>query len=114
MAAEFVIKRAEDGQFMFNLKAPNGEIILTSELYRSKEGAEVGVASVKENASDDEQYERKSASNGQFYFALKAKNGELIGTSEFYATAESREKGIASVKRNAPGAKVAMPASPTS
>jgi len=99
------------------LKAPNGEIILMSGLYHSKEGAEVGVASVKENASDDEQYERKCAFNGQFYFALKAKNGELIGTSEFYTTAESREKGIASVKRNAPGAKVPMPAisaSPTS
>ena len=104
MAAKFVIKKASDGQFLFHLKAGNGEIILRSELYKTKASAENGVASVRKNAPDDARYERKTASNGQFMFNLKAGNHEIIGTSELYKAEASRENGIASVKQNAPDA----------
>ncbi|MDR6502764.1 DUF1508 domain-containing protein [Burkholderia sp. MS455] len=104
MAAKFVIKKASDGQFLFHLKAGNGEIILRSELYKTKASAENGVASVRKNAPDDARYERKTASNGQFMFNLKAGNHEVIGTSELYKAEAGRENGIASVKQNAPDA----------
>ncbi|KVH55077.1 YegP family protein [Burkholderia cepacia] len=104
MAAKFVIKKASDGQFLFHLKAANGEIILRSELYKTKASAENGVASVRKNAPDDARYERKTATNGQFMFNLKAGNHEIIGTSELYKAEASRENGIASVKQNAPDA----------
>ena len=32
----YELKVAKDGQFMFNLKAANGQVILTSELYKTK------------------------------------------------------------------------------
>jgi uncharacterized protein YegP (UPF0339 family) len=114
MAGKFELKQAKNGQFMFNLKAGNGEIILTSEQYQAKSSAEQGINSVKANAPDDSRYDRKTASNGEFYFTLKAKNGEIIGKSEMYKSAAAMEKGIASVKNNAPSAtivdKVAQPA----
>jgi uncharacterized protein YegP (UPF0339 family) len=54
MAAKFELKKASSGQFHFNLKAGNGEIIATSEMYNSKESAKNGIASVKANAADAE------------------------------------------------------------
>jgi uncharacterized protein YegP (UPF0339 family) len=101
MAARFVIKNSSDGQFMFVLKAGNNEVILTSELYAQKQGAERGIASVRENAPDDARFDRRTSKAEEPYFVLKAANGEIIGTSEMYSSASAVEKGIASVKRNA-------------
>jgi uncharacterized protein YegP (UPF0339 family) len=105
MAAKFVLKKAVNGEFHFNLLATNGEIILTSETYKAKPGALNGIESVRTNAPDDKRYQRKE-SGDQFYFVLKAANHQVIGRSERYTTAKSMEKGIASVMKNAPGAKV--------
>lgn len=104
MPAKFTLRRSTNGQFYFNLKAGNGEIILASETYQSKAGAENGVQSVRTNAPIDSRYERKTASNGQPYFVLKAANGEPIGRSETYSSNSAMENGVASVKSNAPGA----------
>lgn len=88
------------------MKAGNGEIILISEMYKAKASADKGIASVKTNAPNDGRYDRKTATNGQFYFNLKAANGEIIGTSEMYTTSSARDNGIESVKNNAPEAKI--------
>ena len=101
MAAKFEIKESADKQFMFNLKAANGEVILTSETYRQKPLAEQGIASVRANASDDSRFERKTAKDGSPYFVLKAANGEIIGKSEMYSSVAAMENGIASVVKNA-------------
>jgi len=106
MAAKFEIRKGSSGQYRFNLKAGNGEIILTSETYYTKPGAKNGIESVKTNAPYDSRYERKVASNGQPYFVLKAGNGETIGRSETYSSTSAMENGIASVKTNAPSATV--------
>ncbi len=50
MSAKFVIKKDKSGQFRFNLKAGNGEIIATSEAYTTKAGCKNGIESVKKNA----------------------------------------------------------------
>ena len=106
MAAKFEIKESADKQFMFNLKAANGEVILTSETYRQKRSAEQGIASVKANASDDSRFERKTAKDGSPYFVLKAANGEIIGKSEMYSSVAAMENGIASVVKNAAEAEI--------
>lgn len=104
--AKFEIKNSTNDKFYFNLKARNGEVILTSEMYESKQGCKNGIESVKENAPDDENYDRKTASNGQYYFNLKAGNGEPIGKSEMYESKQGRDNGVESVKTNAPTAQV--------
>jgi uncharacterized protein YegP (UPF0339 family) len=106
MAAKFEIKKAKDGEFFFHLKAANGEIILTSEMYRVKASAKNGIASVKKNAPDDKRYQRKETHNGHQMFNLKAGNHEVIGTSQSYSSAEARDHGIESVKKKAPAAEV--------
>jgi len=93
-------------EFRFNLKAENGEKILHSEGYVSSAGCDNGIASVKTNSPIDSRYDKRNAVDGQFYFVLKAANGEIIGTSETYTTAASRDNGISAVKRVGPSAPV--------
>ncbi|MFO7944266.1 MAG: YegP family protein [Anaerolineales bacterium] len=103
---KFVIFTGKDGQFYFRLTARNGEPILASEGYKSKSGCENGIQSVKDNASEDGQYKRLEAANGEFYFRLLAKNNEVIGRSETYMSKQGRDNGIKSVMENAPKAPI--------
>lgn len=103
---KFEIKTTAKGNFIFNLKAGNGQIILTSEQYNSKAACENGVESVKKNAAEDGRYERKEAKDGSPFFNLKASNGQVIGKSEMYSSSSAMENGISSVKKNAPDASV--------
>ncbi|TBR38902.1 MULTISPECIES: YegP family protein [Dyella] len=104
MSGKFELKKSSNGQFHFNLKAGNGEIILSSEMYTTHAAALNGIESVRKNAPTDERYERKNAKNGQPMFNLKAANHQVIGSSEMYSSERAREEGIESVKKNAPGA----------
>jgi uncharacterized protein YegP (UPF0339 family) len=100
MAGWFELSKSSDGQFRFVLKASNSEIILTSQLYTAKTSAADGVASVQSNCQSDERYEKMTSTNGKAYFNLKASNGQVIGTSQMYASEATRDGGIASVKVN--------------
>ena len=101
---KFQIFKGTNDEFYFRLRAGNGEPILASEGYKAKQGCENGIASVKENAPNDERYKRLTSSNDQYYFNLTAANHEIIGTSEMYTTEEARDNGIEAVKRDAPNA----------
>ena len=103
---KFVITKRANGEFQFNLKAGNGQTILTSEGYTTKAACLNGIESVKTNSQDDDRYERKESSNGKPYFTLKAGNGQIIGSSEMYESTSARDNGIASVKSNAPDAEI--------
>ena len=103
---KFEIKKDKSNQFRFNLKAGNGQVILSSEAYATKTACENGVASVKSNSQDDKRYDRKTAKNGSPYFNLKASNGQVIGASEMYSSTSAMENGIESIKKNAPDASV--------
>lgn len=105
MPSKFEIKRGRGG-YRVNLKAGNGQVILTSELYASKSGAEKGIKSVKANAKRKAAFEERIARDGKKYFVMKARNGEVIGTSETYNSPSGSKHGIESVQRNAGGAKV--------
>jgi uncharacterized protein len=106
MAGKFELKKNDSGKFMFNLKASNGRVILTSQLYRAKAAALAGIESVRQHAADAANFERKTSAAGEPYFVLKAANRQIIGTSEMYNAAASMEKGIASVQAHAPEAGV--------
>ncbi len=100
--AKFEITKRKNGEYQFNLKAPNGEIILTSEGYVKKVDCINGIQSVRKNASDDGRFDRKKSVNGKHYFNLKAGNGQVIGVSEMYETESSMKHGLESVKIHAP------------
>ena len=121
MAGKFIITKAKNGEYTFNLKASNGEVVLTaSETYTSMAACENGVNSVKKNALSpvEDQTRNESAKHpkyelyqdkaGEFRFRLKAANGENIGKSEGYKAKASAKKGIASIGKNAPEAAVVV------
>jgi uncharacterized protein YegP (UPF0339 family) len=97
---KFTLKSSADERFYFTLSAKNGQVILTSQMYTTKASAVNGIVSVQINSSRDERYARHRSYDDQFYFNLKANNGQIIGTSEMYSSADMRDKGIDSVKEN--------------
>ena len=106
MAGWYELNKNDKGQFAFVLKAGNSEVILRSEQYQSKAAATNGIASMQANSALEERYERKLASDGRPFFNLKAANHQVIGTSQMYANAGTRDNGIESVKTNGPSATV--------
>ena len=116
---KFAIKETKTG-IKFDLKAGNGEVILSSEVYKSEASCRKGIASVMRNAPaavEDQTVEEFEALKhpkyeiyldkaGEFRFRLKARNGEIIGVSEGYKAKNSCLNGIESVKKNAPDAPI--------
>lgn len=96
----YEIKTDKSGQFRFNLKAGNGEIILSSEAYVQKASAMSGIESVQKNGPDESKYETRATKSDQPYFVLKAGNGQEIGRSESYSSEAACKNGIASVQKN--------------
>ncbi len=105
MAAKFEVKKTKSG-FVFNLKAPNGKYILSSEVYDEKKSAMDGVASVQIHSGAGKQYETRESKKKEPYFVLLAKNGEIIGKSEMYKSLKGCRNGIVSCMKFGPDAKV--------
>lgn len=103
---KFEILRRVNDDYQFNLKATNGEIILTSQGYASKAGCQNGIESVRVNSQDDSNFDRNESSNGKPFFNLRAANGLIIGTSQMYSSVAARDNGIKSVTKNAPDATI--------
>ncbi len=100
MAARYELSTTKVGKFHFVLKAGNNEVILSSQQYADKAGAEGGIASCQKNGKDDANFERKTSKADEPYFVLKAANGQIIGQSEMYTSKSGCENGIASVMKN--------------
>lgn len=118
---KFVIKTVASG-IKFDLKAGNGEVIATSEVYNSKSACKNGIESVRRNAPvaalEDQtvegfatekhpKFEVYKDNKGEYRFRLKATNGQIIATGEGYVAKASCLNGVESVRRNAPEAPVA-------
>ncbi len=105
MAATYDLKHGANGEkYRFNLKAANGEVILVSETYESKEGALNGIESGAQNSCVTTMRisSGRTRKRSEPYFVLKASNGQIIGMSEMYSSEAACENGIASVKKNGP------------
>jgi len=97
----FEIYKDKAGEFRFRLLAKNKEAILASEGYKTKAACKNGIASVVKNSQDKEMFEIKEAKNGKAHFVLKAKNSQVIGTSQMYTTKRGASCGVRSVATNA-------------
>lgn len=100
MHSFFEIKKTNNGRFLFNLIQSNGEIILTSEIYKQKASAQNGITSVQKNSGSDDKYSRLKNKNDKLYFTLKAGNFQVIGISQTFLSEDLREKTIQQVKEN--------------
>ena len=106
MGGKFVISKGKDNKDYFVLKVGNGEVIHQSQGYASKSGRDNGIESVRKNSSNNACWEKKTANDGRYYFALNATNGQQIGKSQMYKSESGRNNGIESVKKNAADAVV--------
>jgi uncharacterized protein YegP (UPF0339 family) len=104
--SKFVISKRTNDEYQFNLKAQNGQVILTSQGYTTRASCENGIESVRTNAVEDKNFDRNKSTNNKDYFNLKAGNNQIIGTSEMYENTTGMETGIASVMKNAPEATI--------
>lgn len=95
--SQYELKRSSKGQYHFILKANNGDIILSSEMYASKTSTENAIASVQANSSNAVQYEVKATHNSKPYFVLKTKNHQVIGTSQMYFSESAAKNGVDAV-----------------
>ena len=116
---KFVMKEAKTG-FKFDLKAGNGEIIASSQIYASEATCKKGIESVRNccvGGVEDQtvegfevlkhpKFEMYTDKAGEYRFRLKARNGEIVATSEGYKAKASCLNGIESVKKNAPEAEI--------
>lgn len=117
---KFVVKTTKTG-IKFDLKAGNGEVIATSEVYTTENACKNGIESVRKNAEaaklEDQtaegfetltnpKFEVYTDKAGEYRFRLKARNGEIIAVSEGYKAKASCLNGIESVRKNAPDAEV--------
>jgi len=117
---KFVIKTTKTG-IKFDLKAGNGEVIATSEVYKAEASCRNGIASVQKNApiaalenqtvegfakEKNPKFEVYTDKGGEFRFRLKATNGQIIAVSEGYKAIASCLNGIESVRKNAADAKI--------
>ncbi len=117
---KFVIRETATG-IKFDLKAGNGEIIATSEVYESEAACRKGIESVMKNAPiaalEDQtvegfatetcpKFEMYTDKAGEYRFRLKAKNGQIIATGEGYKALASCKNGVESVRKNAPEANI--------
>lgn len=107
----YQISPTSNDKFMFNLKAENNQVILTSQVYEQKQSALDGIASVQVNGPDSTNFELKTSVADEPYFVLKAQNGLVIGTSQMYSSAAAAQIGIASVQINSPSTEIAEIAS---
>ena len=120
--SKFVIRTVSSG-IKFDLKATNGQVILTSEVYTTEAACRKGIESIMKNApvanvenQTEEGYEVMTHPKfemyqdkaGEYRFRLKARNGEIIGTSEGYTAKAGCINGIESVKKNAADAEVTV------
>jgi uncharacterized protein YegP (UPF0339 family) len=96
----FQVWENDGGDWYFNFKAANHEIILQSEGYSARSGALNGVLSTLDNGLDARRYEVVQAGDGQWFFRLKAAHGRIIGSSEDYPTRQGAERGMQAVVRN--------------
>lgn len=104
MSGKFELKTSGNSEYVFNLIASNGRVILTSETHPERRNALKGIESVRANASLDARFEQKMSDSGQPFFMLTAANGVVIGRSQMHLSAAAMERGIASVKAHAPEA----------
>lgn len=88
---KYLITTRKNGEYQFNLRAGNGETVLTSEGYATKSGCKAGIQSVRNNCFDDTRYERIEAITGRWRFNLRASNGRIIGTSKAYESRAGME-----------------------
>ncbi len=105
MTAHFDLKRIST-RFKFHFRSSEGETILASALYSSKQEAERGMVEARGHAAINDNYDRRVSALGEPFFALTYADGKVLALSEMFPSRASMETAIAFVKQHAVNAPV--------
>ena len=97
-SAKFEVFAGADGDYYFRFVAANGEILLQSEGYATRQGADSGIDAVVASAPDTRNVEVLQAVDGQWYFTVKSANAEVVAVSEMYTSKPNAERGARTVR----------------
>jgi uncharacterized protein YegP (UPF0339 family) len=100
MSGWFVLTDNGYPQYYFVLKAVNGETILSSGIYESKNEALHGIGTIRTHCHLEQYYENRVSARGSLYFVMKDGNEKIIGTSQLYSSIFARDIGLSMVKLN--------------
>ncbi|TIC83108.1 YegP family protein [Crenobacter intestini] len=104
MSGKFEISASSNGKFLFNLKARNGQVILTSQLFDSLHHAVEAAQALQQDNKLADRIHRKVSTAGEPYFSIHGDGDKVIARSQMYSSNTAMEKGIDSVLEHAPQA----------
>lgn len=91
--ARFAVREDAGGMFYTSLYAGNGELVLRTQRYQTEASALNAAFAIAELGVDAARYDVRQAASGGWYFNLVAANGQVVGTSEVYASKSNAERG---------------------
>lgn len=103
---QFEITKTKNGEFFFHLKASNGQTLMKSEKYMTKDSTKKGIESVRRNSADRSKFDVFEPKGGKPYFSLRAVNGRVVASSEPYANVADRDAALKTVYTTASKAKI--------
>ena len=98
VVGKWIIEHKSDDEYLSKLLASNGEVMLTSEIYKSEDGAEIGISSIIRGIENGKFviYQDK---NKNYFYKLKTSGNRLLCVGEIYKSKDQCLKAVESVKR---------------
>jgi uncharacterized protein YegP (UPF0339 family) len=103
---KFQIIRGENEKYYFRLRTADGEIVLHSDGFRVRDGAQKSIELIKLSVYHEERFKRKISLDGRYYFDILSMEKNILGTSKMYDTIQGCDKAINLVKDLAPDATI--------
>ncbi len=92
--------------YYFTLIMPKHDAGFVSQAYKSREALLDGMASLRSSVGFNNRYERLVSPRKELYFALRAHDNIILGTSAMFSSEDEREKAIMAMKRYARTAEI--------
>lgn len=102
----FQIIRGKNEKYYFRLRMADGAIILHSDGFKVRDGAEKGIELVRLSVYYDERFKRKISRDGRYFFEIMSMENHILGTSRRFNTIQDCDRAIGLVKDLAPEATI--------
>lgn len=99
---KFEVYKGSNDEHYFRLVDSKNKVLLSGEGYKQKESMLNGIDSIKKNMPLASGVEKKESTNGKYFFNVKSTNGQIVGTSMLFDTAQLRDKWINEIEGKLP------------
>jgi len=101
MSAMFKVFTVEEGRYQFEYLNGNGELMLVSPKFDTKEVAEKVIQDVRVGSMMSEQIASSKTASGEFFFIIKDREGIAVAKSVLFDDEMTFNNGLHSVRDNA-------------